>query len=83
LTEGGLGAVLAELAGRVGIPVELEISVDTLPLAVEAATTADVMRPEDARRFPRGDACERITPARVRILAQDTDPIAADRSTFR
>jgi signal transduction histidine kinase len=37
LTEGGLGAALPELAGRAGIPVELEISVGTVPPAVEAA----------------------------------------------
>jgi signal transduction histidine kinase len=37
LTEGGLRAALPELAGRVGIPVELEISVGTLPPAVEVA----------------------------------------------
>jgi len=37
LTEGGLRAALPELAGRAGIPVELEISVGTVPPAVEAA----------------------------------------------
>jgi signal transduction histidine kinase len=37
LTEGGLGAALPELAGRAGIPVELEISVGTVPPAVETA----------------------------------------------
>jgi signal transduction histidine kinase len=37
LRKGGLGAALPELAGRAGIPVELEISVGALPPAVEAA----------------------------------------------
>jgi signal transduction histidine kinase len=37
LTEGGLAAALPELAGRAGIPVELEISVGAVPPAVEAA----------------------------------------------
>lgn len=37
LTEGGLRAALPELARRAGIPVELEISVGTVPRAVEAA----------------------------------------------
>ena len=37
LTEGGLGEALPELAGRAGIPVELDVSVGTLPPAVEAA----------------------------------------------
>jgi signal transduction histidine kinase len=37
LTEGGLEAALPELAGRAGIRVELEISVGTVPPAVEAA----------------------------------------------
>ena len=37
LTEGGLAAALPELAGRAGVPVELEISVGTVPPAVEAA----------------------------------------------
>jgi signal transduction histidine kinase len=37
LTGGGLGAALAELVGRAGIPVELEISVGTVPPAVETA----------------------------------------------
>jgi signal transduction histidine kinase len=37
LTEGGLGAALPELAGRAGIPVELEISVGRVPPAAEAA----------------------------------------------
>ena len=37
LAEGGLGAALPELAGRAGMPVELEISVGTVPPAVEAA----------------------------------------------
>jgi signal transduction histidine kinase len=37
LTEGGLRTALPELAERAGIPVELEISVGTLPPAVEAA----------------------------------------------
>jgi signal transduction histidine kinase len=37
LTEGGLGAALPELVGRTGIPVELEISVGTVPPAVETA----------------------------------------------
>ena len=37
LAEGGLGAALPDLAGRAGIPVELDISVGTLPAAVEAA----------------------------------------------
>jgi signal transduction histidine kinase len=37
LTEGGLGVALPELAGRAGIRVELEISVGTVPPAVEAA----------------------------------------------
>ena len=37
LTEGRLGAALPELAGRAGIPVELEISVRMVPPAVEAA----------------------------------------------
>jgi signal transduction histidine kinase len=36
LTEGGLEAALPELTGRAGIPVELEISVGTIPPAVEA-----------------------------------------------
>jgi signal transduction histidine kinase len=37
LTEGGLREALPELAGRAGIPVELDVSVGTLPPAVEAA----------------------------------------------
>lgn len=37
LMEGGLRAALPELARRAGIPVELEISVGTLPPAAEAA----------------------------------------------
>jgi len=37
LMEGGLRAALPELAARAGIPVELEISVGTVPPAVEAA----------------------------------------------
>jgi signal transduction histidine kinase len=37
LTEGGLETALPELTGRAGIPVELEISVGTIPPAVEAA----------------------------------------------
>jgi signal transduction histidine kinase len=37
LTQGGLEAALPELSGRAGIPVELEISVGTVPPAVEAA----------------------------------------------
>jgi signal transduction histidine kinase len=37
LTEGGLLAALPDLAGRAGIPVELEISVGRLAPAVEAA----------------------------------------------
>jgi signal transduction histidine kinase len=37
LTQGGLRAALPELAGRAGIPVELEISVGTVPPAVETA----------------------------------------------
>jgi signal transduction histidine kinase len=37
LTEGGLGAALPDLATRAGIPVEVEISVGTVPPAVEAA----------------------------------------------
>jgi signal transduction histidine kinase len=37
LTEGGLAAALPELAVRAGMPVELEISVGTVPPAVEAA----------------------------------------------
>jgi signal transduction histidine kinase len=37
LRKGGLGAALPELAGRAAIPVELEISVGTVPPAVEAA----------------------------------------------
>jgi signal transduction histidine kinase len=37
LTEGGLSAALPELAGRGGVPVELEVSVGRLPPAIEAA----------------------------------------------
>lgn len=37
LTEGGLVAALPELAGRAGIPVELQISVGRLAPAIEAA----------------------------------------------
>ena len=77
LTQGGVRAAVGALSSRTSIPIEIDISIDRLPAAVEATAyfiVAEALTNIDKHSHPqRAEVTARITNGTLEIRIRDTE----------